>query len=157
MNNKSGLSLTSIIIYVSLFFVFTVFAVAMSTNMNYKAMEEKANIYIYEQFDKLQYNMISSAKVSSFADEIYNKIVFSNNDEYTFDGDKKAILKNGGVLIKNVESFNVITAENLNEVSTSFSSNIDNSVNSICLEITFKKYGKEITKQLFVTLGDDVR
>ena len=57
MNKKSGITLASIVIYVSLFFVFTVFAIAMSTNINYKAMEEKANIYIYEQFDKLQYNI----------------------------------------------------------------------------------------------------
>lgn len=155
MNKKSGITLTSIVIYVSLFFVFTVFAIAMSTNMNYKAMGEKANIYVYEQFDKFQYNIITSAKNSKFVDNIYNKVVFSNNDEYSYDKDKKVILKNGGVLVNNVEKFEIITEEKLTDISDVFPSNIDNSTNSICVEITFKKYGNQITKQLFVTVGDE--
>lgn len=155
MNKKSGITLTSIVIYVSLFFVFTVFAIAMSTNMNYKAMGEKANIYVYEQFDKFQYNIITSAKNSNFVDNIYNKVVFSNNDEYSYDKDKKAVLKNGGVLVNNVEKFEIIAEEKLTDIPNNFASNMDNSTNSICIEITFKKYGRQITKQLFVTVGDE--
>ena len=155
MNKKSGITLTSIVIYVSLFFVFTVFAIAMSTNMNYKAMGEKANIYVYEQFDKFQYNIITSAKNSNFVDNIYNKVVFSNNDEYSYDKDKKVILKNGGVLVNNVEKFEIISEEKLTDIPNNFASNMDNSTNSICIEITFKKYGKQITKQLFFTVGDE--
>ena len=155
MTKKSGLTLTSIVIYVSLFFIFTVFAIAMSTNMNYKAMDEKANIYVYEQFDKLQYNVISSAKESIFVDDIYSKIVFSNNDEYSFDKEKKVILKNDGVLVKNVENFEIISEDRLKDVSENFVSNKDDKMGSICLEITFKKYGKQITKQLFITVGDE--
>ncbi len=155
MNKKSGITLTSIVIYVSLFFVFTVFAIAMSTNMNYKAMGEKANIYVYEQFDKFQYNIITSAKNSNFVDNIYNKVVFSNNDEYSYDKDKKVVLKNGGVLVNNVEKFEIIAEEKLTDIPNNFASNMDNSTNSICIEITFKKYGKQITKQLFFTVGDE--
>ena len=155
MNKKSGITLTSIVIYVSLFFVFTVFAIAMSTNMNYKAMGEKANIYVYEQFDKFQYNIITSAKNSNFLDNIYNKVVFSNNDEYSYDKDKKVVLKNGGVLVNNVENFKIISEEKLTDIPNNFASNMDNSTNSICIEITFKKYGRQITKQLFVTVGDE--
>ena len=156
MNRKSGITLSSIVIYVALFFVFTVFAITMSTNMNYKAMEEKANIYVYEQFDKLQYNIISSAKESSSVDDIYSKIVFSNNDEYSFDNDKKVILKNGGVLVKNVESFEIISENDLSDISSNFHENMEENTESICLKITFKKYGKQITKQIFVTMGDEV-
>ena len=155
MNKKSGITLTSIVIYVSLFFVFTVFAIAMSTNMNYKAMGEKANIYVYEQFDKFQYNIVTSAKNSNFVDNIYNKVVFSNNDEYSYDKDKKVVLKNGGVLVNNVEKFEIIAEEKLTDIPNNFASNMDNSTNSICIEITFKKYGRQITKQLFVTVGDE--
>lgn len=155
MNNKSGVTLTSIVIYVSLFFIFTVFAIAMSTNMNYKAMEEKANIYIYEQFDKLQYNVITSAKNSNFVDNIYSKVVFSNNDEYSYDKEKKAILKNGGTLVNSVENFEVIPEESIKDIPDNFTSNMDDSKEYICIEITFKKYGKQITKQLFVTVGDE--
>ena len=56
MNRKSGITLNSIVVYVSLFFVFTVFAISMGTNMNYKEMGEKAYIYIYEQ----AHNMLSN-------------------------------------------------------------------------------------------------
>ena len=154
MNKRSGITLTSIVIYVALFFVFTVFAVAMSTNMNYRALDEKANIYIHEQFCKLEYNMVSSAKASNSVDNVTGYFVFSNNDEYKFDSEKKAILKNDGVLVKSVENFRVIDTNKLENVDSETVSNIDNDLEYVCLEITFKKYGKQIVKQLFVTVGD---
>lgn len=154
MNRRSGITLTSIVIYVSLFFVFTVFAVAMSTNMNYRALDEKANIYIHEQFSKFEYNIVSSAKTSNSVDNIVGRVVFSNNDEYSFDSNKKVILKNGGVLVKSVENFRVIDTNKLENVNSETVSNIDNDLEYVCLEITFKKYGKQIVKQLFVTVGD---
>ena len=155
MSKRSGLSLTYIIVYVFLFFIFTGFAITMSNNMNYKAMDEKAKIYIYEQFNKLQYNLVISAKNSDFVDNIYEKIVFSNNDEYLYDNEKKVILKNGGVLVKNVENFRIIDIEKITNVYDIYKENIDTKVSSTCIEITFKKYGKEITKQLLVTSGDE--
>ena len=154
MNRRSGITLTSIVIYVSLFFVFTVFAVAMSTNMNYRALDEKANIYIHEQFSKFEYNIVSSAKTSNSVDNIVGRVVFSNNDEYSFDSNKKVILKNGGVLVKSVENFRVIDTNKLDNVGNIALSNIDDKVDYVCLEITLKKYGKQIVKQLFVTVGD---
>lgn len=154
MNRRSGITLTSIVIYVSLFFVFTVFAVAMSTNMNYRALDEKANIYIHEQFSKFEYNIVSSAKTSNSVDNIVGRVVFSNNDEYSFDSNKKVILKNDGVLVKSVENFRVIDTSRLENVNSETVSNIDNDLEYVCLEITFKKYGKQIVKQLFVTVGD---
>ena len=155
MNKKRGLTLTSMAIYVALFFVFTVFVIAMSTNMNYKAMDEKAKIYIYEQFDKMQYNILSSAKSSTNVDTIYGKIVFSNNDEYSYDSNKKVILKNGGVLVRNVEKFDIITEDKIKNVSDKFSMNIDSKVQAVCIEIEIQKYKKNITKQIYITVGDD--
>lgn len=154
---KKGISLTSMIIYVALFFLFTVFAIAMSNNMNYKAMDEKANIYILEQFSKLQNNMLDSSVNSTSVDNIYGKIVFSNNDEYVYDQDKKIILKNGGVLAKNVESFNVIKTSDLSNIPSNVLTNVDDKQNNICIEIKFKKYRTQITKQLFYTVGDDIK
>lgn len=155
MNKKSGITLTSIVIYVSLFFVFTVFAVAMSTNMNFRALDEKADIYIHEQFCKLEYNMVASAKSSNSVDNIAGNFVFSNNDEYKFDNEKKVILKNDGVLVKSVENFRVIDTSRLENVNSETVSNINNDLEYVCVEITFKKYGKQIVKQLFVTVGDE--
>ena len=67
----------------------------------------------------------------------------------------KIILKNGGILVKNVEKFDVITEDKLNNVNENFSQNIDSKIQSVCIEVTFKKYKKDITKQIYVTLGDD--
>lgn len=155
MNKRSGLTLSSIVIYVALFFVFSVFAISMSTNMNYKSMSEKGSIYIHEQFEKIQYNMLSSAKKSSSVDDIYGKVVFSNDDEYFFDSSKKVILKNGGVLIDSVEDFNIVDFDEVQDVPEAFFNNEDKNVSNICCEITLKKYGKQITKNLVITIGDE--
>lgn len=155
MNKKSGLTLSSILIYVTLFFIFTVFAISMSTNMSYKSMEEKANIYIHEQFDKLQYNMLDSSKKSNNVEEIFGKIVFSNDDEYVYDAKEKQILKNDSVLIDNVEEYKIITLNDLENIPDIYISNINKKSSNICLEITFKKYGKQITKELVITPGDE--
>lgn len=155
MNKRAGLTLSSIVIYVVLFFAFSVFAVSMSTNMNYKSMSEKGNIYIHEQFEKFQYNMLSSAKKSISVDEIYGKVVFSNDDEYSFDSSKKAILKNGGILIDSVEDFNIVDFDDVQDIPETFLNNEDKNASNICCEITLKKYGKQITKNLVVTIGDE--
>ena len=66
----------------------------------------------------------------------------------------KVILKNGGVLVKSVENFRVIDTNKLDNVGNIALSNIDDKVDYVCLEITLKKYGKQIVKQFFVTVGD---
>ena len=68
----------------------------------------------------------------------------------------KVILKNNGVLVKNVENYRIINENELKNVTDSYKSNIDTNASSIYIEITFKKYGKEITKQLIVTAGDEL-
>ena len=89
----------SMIIYVVLFFVFSAFAVSLSSNINYQTLSQKGLVYSNEQLQKLQYNMLFSAKNSISIDNISGKIVFSNNDEYTYDSTNKKIYKNGGVLV----------------------------------------------------------
>ena len=155
MNRRSGVTLNSIVVYVSLFFVFTVFVISMGTNINYKEMGEKAHIYIYEQFDKLQYNIVNSAKNSYSVDNIYGKIIFSNNDEYYYDKEKKVIFKNNGILVKNVENLSIDSINNVSDVKESFATECEESVNNICINITFKKYDKQIEKQIFVAVGDN--
>jgi hypothetical protein len=153
--NKSGITMVSIVIYVVIFFIFTVFAVAMSTNMNYKTLSDKGEIFINEQFEKLQYNLVKSSKSSDSVDNILGKITFSNNDEYKYDIDKKQILKNEGVLVSNVESFNILDTTNLKNKPQDFDYNIDNAKQSILVEVKFKKYGVEKTSQIFIVAGDE--
>ncbi len=152
---KSGITMVSIIIYVMLFFVFTTFAILISSNMNYKTLSDKGDLYINEQFQKLQYNLVKSSTNSEYITKINNKIVFSNNDEYTYNTEKKQILKNGGIIAGNVESFNILETTNLTNKPENFDYNIDENKTNILIEVKFKKYGKEKKAQIFVVAGDD--
>lgn len=153
--NKKGLSMISMIIYVVLFFAFSAFAVGMSANMNYRTLSEKGEIINNEQLQKLQYNLLNSAKKSKNIDIISDKIVFSNNDEYTFNKNTKKVYKNGGIIVSDVESFEIIEVDKLQNVPVDFSSNLDSSLDNVCVEVKFSKYSKELTQQIFVTVGDE--
>lgn len=152
---KSGITMVSIIIYVMLFFVFTSFAILISSNMNYKTLSDKGEIYINEQNQKLQYNLVKSSTNSEYITKINNKIVFSNNDEYTYNAEKKEVLKNGGVIASSVESFNILETTNLTNKPENFDYNIDSNKTNILVEVKFKKYSKEKISQIFVVAGDD--
>ncbi|MEG0872574.1 MAG: hypothetical protein RSE00_01130 [Clostridia bacterium] len=154
--NKSGITMISIVIYVALFFSFTVAAIALSMNMNYKTLSEKGNAWVSEQYEKLQYNIVKSAKASTSIDNINGKIVFSNNDEYEYIKNKKQILKNGGLLVSDVTSVNILEATSLKGKPEKFDYDIQKTKDYVCLEVQFKKYGKEKTAQIFVTAGDGI-
>lgn len=140
--------MTSIVVYVILFFVFTSIAVAVSSNMNYEALNQKGKIINNKNIQKLQFNLLNSAKLS---DQVYNingKIVFSNNDEYYYDLDKKEIIKNNSVIISNVEAFNLINSDEF----------VENSIQNKCIsfEITLKKYGNEKKEKMIFSVGDNI-
>lgn len=147
--------MTSMALYVVLFFTFSAFAIAVSSNFNYQTLSEKGKMWVNEQFDKLQYNMVKSAKESDDVSAIAGKVVFSNNDEYEYDATNKRILKNGGIVAMDVEKFEIITPADIN-TSNRFSSDIDNNLSNIALNIELKKYGNEKVTQLFITAGDGI-
>lgn len=144
----------SMVVYVVLFFLFATFAIMMSTNINYKTLAEKGNIWVNEQSAKLEYNLIKSAKSSTRADYINNIIAFSNNDEYTYDKKSKRVLKNGGVVAMDVESFSIIDTSILKNAPESLLLDEDD-IDNICIEINLKKYGIEKKVQYYITVGDD--
>lgn len=152
--NKKGLSMVSMLVYVVLFFSFSAFAVGMATNMNYKSLGEKGQIVNNENLQKLQYNLVNSAKSSTTIEDISGKIVFSNNDEYKFDETAKTIYKNGGIIATDVESFKIIDITELENTPENFSDNIDSNIDYICVEVTFAKYSQTLTEKIFVTVGD---
>ena len=155
--NKKGISLMSMVIYVALFFAFSAFAVGMSLNMNYRNLAQKGEVWVNEQAQKLQYNMLNSAKRSTTIDHISGRVVFSNNDEYSYDSEKKVIYKNGGILVTNVEEFKIITINDLTGIPTTFTSlTTDRNKDYSCVSVKFKKYGQEFETQIFVTVGDVV-
>lgn len=143
---KKGVTLVSLVLYVALFFTFTVFATALTTNLNHKVLSEKGRIITNENVIKLYSNILSSAKNSNFYDILPNKIVFSNGDYYDFDEEKNCIYRNSGKLVENVEKFivNPVNRENINNLK--------------CFEIDveFKKYNETLNKKLIITVGDEV-
>lgn len=145
MGDKSGITMLSIVLYVFLFFTLMVFAISISTNMNYKVLTDKGDIYVNEQFSKLQYNLFKSAKNSNFVNVIGDKIVFSNNDEYLYDKTKRIIYKNGGILVNEVDD---LSLKQVTEPSL-----IDSS-KYISYSVMFSKYKETLKKDLFISVGD---
>ncbi len=138
--NKSGITMASLVIYVVLFFAFSTFAISISSNMNYSTLSEKGDLWVNEQYEKLQYNLLKSAKASDEVYSISGKLIFSNNDEYFYDTQKNQILKNGGVIASDVNGIFEITANGKN----------------CTVNVSFLKYEKTKTGDIFVTVGDDI-
>lgn len=156
MKNRSGLSMISMVVYVVLFFAFSAFAVAIATNMNYRTLAEKGQIINNEHLQKLQYNLISSAKSSDSIENISGKIVFSNNDEYRFSEADKKIYKNGGIIATDVESFRMINVTELDNIPANFAAIVDTDIDHVCIEVKFNKYSQTLTEKLFITVGDGI-
>lgn len=152
----------SMVMYVVLFFAFMTFATAMATNMNYSALSQKGEIIVAENFQKLQQNILVSAKDSITVDNISENIIFSNNDEYTYNSSKKQVLKNGSKIISDVTDFKIIELSGITGIPEEYLTqqkgeytNIDNTKDYICISVTMKKYGVEKTSQILVTVGDE--
>ena len=130
--------MTSILFYVVLFFIFTSIAIAFGTNMNYMALNRKGEIINYEAVQKLQFNILNSASQSTYLDQIGDKFVFSNQDEYVYDTQTKSILKNDILLLSNVEEFHLeLKSERLYQI-----------------EIVVEKYGKTLQKNILFSVGE---
>lgn len=151
---RRGFTMVSLVIYVALFFAFTVFATAISTNLNYKVLSEKGTVIINENYMNLYTNLLDSAKKSDSVDVIVNKIVFSNGDIYEYKADTKELLKNSGKLVQNLESFSVTNlADILTPPNTTDNINL---MKCISLSVSFKKYNQTINKNIVFTVGDDL-
>ncbi len=151
---KKGFTLVSLVLYVMLFFTFTVFATAISTNLNHRVLSEKGRVIVNEEYMKVYTNLVDSAKESSSVDIIEDKIVFSNGDLYEYNAQNKRILKNSGNLVQNTESFAIINLETilgpLNNIE-----DID-IIKCFSLNVSFKKYNEIISRNIVVTVGDEL-
>lgn len=150
---KKGFTLVSLVLYVMLFFTFTIFATAISTNLNHKVLSEKGRVIVNENYIKVYTNLINSAKKSSSVDIINNKIIFSNGDIYEYNFDNKELLKNSGNIVQNIESFTITNLEDI--LGSSNNINDMDLIKCFSLNISFKKYNEIISKDIVVTVGDD--
>jgi len=151
---KKGFTVVSLVLYVMLFFTFTVFATAISTNLNHELLSEKGRVIVNESYIKLYTNLINSAKDSHSVDVIENTIIFSNGDIYEYNLDNKELSKNSGNLVYNMESYTVSNLEDILGVSNDIN-DID-LVKCFRINVSFKKYNETITKDIVITVGDEL-
>jgi len=149
---KKGFTVVSLVLYVMLFFTFTVFATAISTNLNHKVLSEKGRVVINESYIKLYTNLLNSAKKSNSLDVIDNKLVFSNGDLYEYDLNSKTILKNNGNFVQNIETY--IVSDLVSVLGTSNNINDMDLTKCFSINVSFKKYNESMSKDIVITLGD---
>lgn len=149
-----GFTVVSLVLYVMLFFTFTVFATAISTNLNHRILSEKGIVIVNENYMKAYINLVDSAKKSNSFDIIGEKIIFSNGDIYEYNSQNKMFLKNSGNLVQNMESFTITNIEDvlgpLNDIN-----DID-TAKCFSLNVSFKKYNETISKDIIVSVGDEL-
>ena len=134
-NKKRGVTLSSLVIYIILFTSFTIFVSNVSSNMNERLFDNRGEAINYSSLNKLQYNIDDSSLKSDNVTISTNKVSYSNGDVYTYDSVKKVILKNGGVLCQNVESFSAIAEEGTN-------------TKKVTMVVGFNKYLNTMTKTI---------
>ena len=135
MNNKKGVTLTSLVIYLVLFTIFTVFTMNISTNINESLFNDRGEAINYSNLVKLKANIETSALNSNDVLTLDNKITFSNGDEYQYNENGGNIKKNGGILCTNINSFNVSILE-------------QNSSKKIDINVGFSKYLNEVNTEI---------
>ena len=135
LSKKSGITVTSIVVYVILFFAFTTATTVISSRFNRSLFNDRGNAINITAINKLEYNLLNSASNSYVATNFHevnrDTLTFSNSDEYIFDLENHAIYKNGGKLIGFVNSYDI-------ELDT----------NIINITITLNKYTNEVTRNI---------
>ena len=144
---KKGITITSLVIYVVLFFGFTIITTSVSTNFNRNILQEKANININENTLKIQSNLLNSSKKSITITSSNNEIIFSNGDIYKLDKNRKVILKNEGVLCDFVSNLEILDNS---EVTT----NIIEDSKMIAINVTFEKFDITNSRKIVISAGD---
>ncbi len=135
IKSKRGITVSSLVLYVVLFFAITTFLSIVYTNMNETLFNNRGMALNYTMLNKLEYNITDSALQSVDIVEDNNTITFSNGDKYYYDSAKKLIILNNGVLCTSVSKFEptITTA---------------NDVKKLTIELTFNKYMVELNKTI---------
>lgn len=133
--NKKGVTLVSLVVYISLFTVFIAFATNISSGLNERLFDARGQAINYTNLNKLESNILSSESASSTVGLSGKTITYSNGDVYTFDSTKNVILKNGGILCSNVSEFNA----NLTQTTEAY---------KVTMNITFNKYLNILTREI---------
>ena len=138
-NNKRGITVTSIIVYVILFFMFTTITTVIASRFNQNLFDDRGAAINVTAINKLEYNLIDSAadsyNISSNVDGNITTIEFTNGDIYIFDLDKNTIYKNGGKLVEFVTACDI---------------KIENSIMQI--DLTVNKYTNSLQRTIKINI-----
>lgn len=138
-NGKKGLTVTSIVVYVILFFMFTSITTIISSRFNKNLFNDRGIAINTTALNKLQYNLLASANesynVKGNVDGNKTILTFSNSDEYVFDLDKNTVYKNGGKLVNYVKAFDVRLLDDV-----------------INIDITVNKYTNELARNIKINV-----
>ena len=143
LKSKRGITVTSIMVYVLLFFAFTTIATVISSRFNKNLFNDRGNAINVTAINKLEYNLIDSASNSYNVDVVANgnnrTLTFSNSDVYVFDNDNNVIYKNGGKLVKFVKESKVKIQEDV-----------------IAIDLTLNKYTHEVSRSIKVKCSSKI-
>ena len=95
---KRGVTVTSLVVYIVLFSSLTLFLSATYTDLNERLFLSRGNAINYTTFNKLQYNLINSAKESNSVTIEGPYLAFSNGET----ADKIAVIFNANKNAVNV-------------------------------------------------------
>ena len=138
-NQKKGITLASLVIYVVVFSVITSIVSIIYTNMNDTLFFNRGRSINYTEFNKLEYNLEHSAAFSNDIIVTSDSIEFSNDDNYTYFKDEKTLMLNGGILCTNVIKFEPVL-EDKSEVKL------------LKLKISFDKYSSKLEKEILLSV-----
>ncbi len=105
VKSKRGITVSSLVLYVVLFFAITTFLSIVYSNMNDTLFNNRGMALNYTMLNKLEYNLTDSALQSVDIVLADNTLTFSNGDKYYYDSAKKMVILNNGVLCTSVSKF----------------------------------------------------
>lgn len=139
LNNKKGITVTSIVVYVILFFAFTTTITTISSRFNSSLFDDRGKAINVTAINKLEYNLLDSAKNSHNLVYSVNgqnvTLEFSNLDVYVFNLTDNVVYKNGGKLVKHLKAAEVTYQDNL-----------------INVDLTLNKYTNEVTRNIKISI-----
>jgi len=136
---KRGITVSSIVVYVILFFAFTTITTVISSRFNKNLFNDRGTAINITAINKLEYNLLSSSNESHNVETVVNgnktTVTFSNGDVYVFDLDNNTIYKNGGKLVEFVIKCDVTVVDKI-----------------LNLDITVNKYTNQIERNIKINI-----
>ena len=138
MRKKCGITMTSVVVYVTLLATFTGIALSVSNNLSVSMFEDKGIAINAASFDKILYYLNKAAMESTTVTSNEATITFSNGDVFSYNAETNAVIMNGGILCKNVYAFGIEKQEN----------------GILNVTITLKKYTHNMERTINLYVGE---